>query len=180
MRITVITPLFPPDVGGAAVYAKELATHLALQAGNTVTCLHYGQLPETVPGVTYISIPKDVTRIKRLVRFGRALYAQRHSDALIILNGPSVDVPTVLLSPLLPKRGIYLESDQDAVTASRGFYKLIPYLLKKRFQTLRPSDTIIYRPIIHPLHDYPTAARSTYDQAWTQHVTDIKNLCQPN
>lgn len=180
MRITVITPLFPPDVARAAVYARELTRHLALQADNTVTCIHYGQFPETVLGVTFISIPKDVAKIKRLVHFGHALYAQRHNDALIILNGPSVDVPTILLSPFLPKCGVYIESDQDAIADSWGFYKLIPYLLKKRFQTLRPSDTILNRPIIHPLHNYPTAARRTYDQAWTQHVTDIKNLCQPN
>lgn len=180
MRSTVITPLFPPDVSLSATYAKELVHHLASETSNVVTCLHYGQLPEAVAGVTFISIKKDVARQKRLLQFIRSLFTLRRSDALLILNGPSVELPTALLLLVLPRRGIFIESDADALEAAGILLTGVSYLLKKRYPVLRPTDTVLHRPLIHPLLPHPTTAVKIYHEAWQQHLKEIYNLCQPN
>lgn len=177
MRILVLAPLFPPDVSAPALYTKELATHLSTT--HEITCLHYGQLPEQAGQAHLVSIRKDVATPIRLIAFLRALWSQRHADVLVTLNGPSVELPTILLRPFLPRPLIHIEHDRNAIVRTHFFGRLLHRRMKKTAnQVIDPAPTLLERPILHPFDTSSHQARSNYDAAWVAHVAAIMSLCQ--
>jgi hypothetical protein len=177
MRILVLAPLFPPDVSAPALYAKELVTRLSCT--HEVTCLHYGQLPEQAGQARLVSIRKDVATPIRLIVFLRTLWSQRHTDILVTLNGPSVELPTILLRPLLPRPRIYIEHDGNAIMRTHWFGRLLRHRMKKiASHTVVPAPILLERPVLHPFDTTSHQARSDYDAAWVTHIGAIMSLCQ--
>ncbi len=106
MRILLVTPLYPPDIKEPAPYVKELANRLSVN--HAVTVLAYNHLPEAITGVQIITIEKSDVLLVRLVRFFQALRdLARDADVLYMQNGPSVELPILLLS-LFVRKPIYL------------------------------------------------------------------------
>ncbi len=99
MRILIVTPLYPPDLGSLAVYVKALV--MRLRSHHTVTVVTYGHLPETVPDVNVVCTPKRWPTPLRLIAFTVRLWqAARTADLLYVSDGASVGFPSVIVSRL--------------------------------------------------------------------------------
>lgn len=83
MRIVIATPLYPPEIGGPAMYAKELKERLAA-AGNTMALVKFS----------------DVRRYPKLLRhlayFWRVFREARGTDAVLAFDTWSTGVPALL------------------------------------------------------------------------------------
>lgn len=177
MHMLVLTPLFPPDVSRPATYAKELVTRLSHV--HEVTCLHYGQLPERAGDTTLISVRKDVATVIRLWHFALALWQQRHADVVILMNGPSVELPFLLLSLSLPAPLIYIENDHEAIGRTGWIGHTLHRLVQKRARhTITPDATLLNRPILHPLESNSSSALRQYQEHWTAHTGHIVSVCK--
>lgn len=137
MRITIVTPLYPPDLGKLAIYTKELATQLTKQ--HTVQLVTYSELPETIPGVQIFSVSKQLPLLIRLVTFTTRLWrASRQTDLLYVCDGASVGLPSLIVGLL---RGIpvvrCLLDDEARERAERALYVGIP---EETFALLKEID----------------------------------------
>ncbi len=90
MRLLIATPLYPPDPGGPATYAKILETELP-KLGIQVGVLKFG----------------DVRRLPKVLRhaayFFLLMRAGRDADAFLALDPVSTGLPTLIASKLLRK-----------------------------------------------------------------------------
>lgn len=90
MRLLIATPLYPPDPGGPATYAKILETELPA-LGVQVAVLKFG----------------DVRRLPKLLRhvvyFFLLIRAGKDADAILALDPVSTGLPALLASRLLGK-----------------------------------------------------------------------------
>jgi hypothetical protein len=190
MRILLVTPLYPPDIAELAPYTKELATRLS--ATHTVEILTYGHIPEAIPGVTITSVEKSSILPLRLLRFFLALYRRaRGVDVVYTQNGPSVELPVLLLS-YISKTPLYLRiGDRTAVKNSETHF-LFKRLLARTasraravvihnanaqygvpVQYIPQPDT---RPEILPFSPYPKEAFAHFEDSWKTHVTHLNTL----
>ncbi len=176
MRILVLTPLFPPDVSTSAVYIKKLVTKLSVNYD--VTCLHYGQLPEKAGATTLVSVRKDVTTIKRLASFAYAIWRQRHCDIVLVMNGPSIELPFLLVHLLKRTKLVYVESDPNAITKASFIGKTLHRLMSKKSSVvLKPASTILNRPLLHPLDNTNLTDVTNYEQNFALHVEEVITSC---
>ena len=168
MRILLITPLYPPEVADAAVYAKELARRLS--KNHKVTVLAYAHLPEKLPGVRTIIIEKNQTRATRLWAFQHALAREiRDTDVVVAVNGASVELPIFLTRHVTPL--IFCVADKTA--HERGG-------ILERLASLRARSIIRNvpdpKPEILPLEPEPTEALAAWDAAWSTHVHALEGV----
>lgn len=176
MSILLITPLFPPDVSKQALYAKTLLRHIAPNYPNQqITCLHYGQYPESVDGVKFISIKKDTSSVHRILNLTKYLFALRHHDKIIILNGPSVELPVLFIMPFLTTTRIYIKSDHDATQTSNLLYKWLQRFMSFGSHTITPQTDDLLPPIIHPLQ-HKTDNTKLFFNHWQSHLKEIETL----
>ena len=177
MQVTIVTPLFPPDVSTPALYAKTLAENLAGFA--SVEVIHYGYLPEAVNGVSFVSVPSRTITLFRLIRCLSALWRTRTSDYFIILNGPSVELPYLLLSQLMRKPCLYIVNDGEATTHG-GFLaqSLRKNLSEIAVATITPPEPVLTRPLIHPLKPETQHHFAVYKQAWEEHIATIRHYAK--
>ncbi|MEK9148094.1 MAG: glycosyltransferase, partial [Patescibacteria group bacterium] len=103
--ILIVTPQFPPDIGGAGNYASNLAASLR-RRGHAVAVLSYGlggrmQLPDGA-SLTRVSsrIPSG---LKHCIFFIRAWQLARRSDAVVALDPVIVGAPLALACRLRGK-----------------------------------------------------------------------------
>lgn len=174
MRLTVVTPLFPPDVAAPAVYAKKLCTELAI-AGHEVTCLHFGRLPEAVAGVAFISCDKEQSRLRRVSRLHRELATlAKSSDALIVLNGPSVELPALLLTRQHHIPTVLVINDQEAVVRNTGLVANLHRRINRAATAIiTPPSIVLTKPERHPLVSESETAYQAYQAAWPDHIQAI-------
>lgn len=90
MRLCIATPLYPPESGGPATYARILELGLP-ERGDTVTVVKFGEVRH---------LPK---LIRHLRYFFRVLRAGIHSDVILALDPVSVGLPAVLAATILRK-----------------------------------------------------------------------------
>ncbi len=193
MRILLVTPLYPPDIAELAPYVKELATRLT--PTHTVTVLTYGHLPEMIAGVTINTIEKSSILPIRLFRFLIAL--KRHAkctDIIYTQNGPSVELPILLLS-FISHIPLYLRIG-DRVSLKNSLRNTV--LKKLLMHTMRRARTVFIhqsddgadalaetcshiesilrpdsRPEILPFADFPKEACARFEKSWDTHVTEL-------
>lgn len=176
MRVILATPLFPPDIGGAAPYSKELAERLA-KAGHAVTVVTYGHLPEPVEGVEIIPVDKRQPLPVRLFRFASELrQAVRRADIIYAENGPSVEVP-LLLTLLFSRTPLIFHIGDPAAHeyAQQHFLRrMIENLVIRRAKTVieeKPHE----RPEILPFQPYPQEELDAYERSWNAHMRKLTN-----
>ncbi len=90
MRLLLATPLYPPDSGGPATYAKLLHDHLP-EKGDSVTLVKFGEarhLPKIIRHVAY---------------FRNVLRAGRNADIILALDPVSTGLPALFAARLLHK-----------------------------------------------------------------------------
>lgn len=130
MQILISTGLYPPDIGGPAIYAKNLADQF-LKNGDKVKVLPY-KFEKKLP-----------ICIRHFLYFLRVVLSMWNVNLIIALDTFSVGFPTVLASKIFRKKVImriggdflwesYVERTGYLITLS-DFYKEIPKLpLKQR------------------------------------------------
>ena len=177
LKILILSPLYPPDVGAPAPYVKALMSRLK---EHTVTGLIYGYLPESVAGVTITAIDKRALVVRRLVAYTKALvHARKDVDLIILNNAPSVELPMLLVFLFTKNTIVLCESDPLAHNASsKGFYKLLHTLLVRRSKKviILPTESIYIPPEQLPFKDVDTTAVSTQNNWWHNHLHELTTI----
>ncbi len=148
MKILIATGIFPPDIGGPAIYAKEIADEFLRQG-------------EGARVITYGAEKKLPTGIRHFFYFIKFVFNLSKTDLIIALDTFSVGLPTVLVAKLFGKKIIlriggdflwesYVERSGNLLTFGR-FYEAMPTLsIKERiifFLTkfvLRNSAAVVF------------------------------------
>lgn len=92
-NITIATPLFPPDIGGPALYA-EMFSRIWSQEGHYVSIVNFGALR---------SIPIGIRHLLYLIKL---VPSMMKADAVFVLDTFSVALPVVILGHILHKKVI--------------------------------------------------------------------------
>ena len=145
----IATGIFPPDIGGPAEYAKQVAEEFRRE-GHKVAALRY-RLEKRLP-----------TGVRHLLFFARALYAFARADFVLALDQFSVGLPAVFAARLLRKKIIirtggdflwesYVERTDNLVLFREFYLTSLPKLnLKERIIfslsrfTLRHASAIVF------------------------------------
>ena len=91
MRMLIVTPIFPPEIGGPATYSSELSKELVERGHNiTVVALADGELVN-VPGISVVPVRLGKSTIGRQIRLLRTLYREVGLTELVYCQG-GVDV----------------------------------------------------------------------------------------
>jgi len=176
MHIVLATSLYPPDIEESALYIKELAKRLSKD--NTVTIVTYGYLPEKVSGVNIIAVDKRKPLPLRLIAFTRALHrATANANVVYIQNGPSTELPFLLISSINKTPFVFGFSDKKALerTEISFFAKVLKKAVAMRAKTI-VKDFPLKRPEIlpfeHPVEDF----FASYENSWNTHIKQISEI----
>lgn len=175
MRITIITPLFPPDIGAPAPYVKTLVQKMTKQS---ITLIVYGFLPETVANIDTITIDKRFSKLKLIsIAVWKIYNASKTADVLLVNNAPSTEFPVWICSFFIKTPIILCVSDHRAEQASRsGIYKFIHQLFIRRItDTINlPVDNAVYLPIEKlPFTPENKEAVEKQNNWWKEHIANI-------
>jgi glycosyltransferase involved in cell wall biosynthesis len=179
MHILIATPLYPPDIAGAAPYVKELAKRL--RERHTVTVLAYGHIPEVIEGVRIVTVLKREQLLVRLFKFTRALIHEAFTADLVYAeNGPSVELPLFFFRLFSRKRVFLHLGDSVALDRARHSRLFGIPLHLARFvanTTLEGPSAIsepLPRPEVFPLESFPQAEMNAYEESWQRHVDALE------
>jgi hypothetical protein len=199
MKILLITPLYPPDIAEPAPYVKELGTRLS--SNHTVTILAYNHIPETIHGVTIRPIEKASILPVRLFRFYRSLHTLAFdTDVIYAQNGPSVELPLLLLT-FFTTKSIFIRLGDNVplmnVREQSVYRTLLSHILKRVRGVVTHADTHanvspllipiqngvhhvyarpLMRPEVLPFTPYPEKEFTLYEKSWSEHVTLLTKL----
>ncbi len=102
MKIVLATPLVIPEIGGPAIYTKELTKRI--HADHEVTVVAYATTSEKMPGVRLVTVSKNRPLPLRLIKYFLVLYREaKGADVLYVQNAVAAGLPAVLVGKL---RGI--------------------------------------------------------------------------
>lgn len=178
MKLLIASPLFPPDTAASALYVKELAAHLQQ---HEVTLLLYGHLPEHVQGATFVCVDKRKQPLHRIIQFTTNLITKsKQADYVLLQNGPSVELPTLVASFFTRTPLILCLSDTPAHNRTKVGWmsNRIHQLLQKRSLAVLDPTQIFWppqKPTIHPLRELPETALQAYESAWLKHIEVIES-----
>ncbi len=167
MRIVLATPLYPPEIADAAIYAKELARRLSVR--HEVTVVAYTHLPEELPGVRVVTVDKHQPRLMRLRAFHKALReTARSTNMLIAVNGASVELPLLFGGP-----APFILCIADKIAHKRRC--LLTSIVSIRARAVI-KDIPDSKPEILPLEPEPTHALAAWDAAWQEHIHTLEQI----
>lgn len=130
MQILILTSLFPPDPGETAQYVKELASNFT---EHSVSILLYGQLPESIAGVSMHTVSKRRTLLRRIIAYTYQLYRQQKTaDIIIVHNAPATELPILLISLVTKIHFIVCESDTKPLHNTSRSYRIIHSWCQRR------------------------------------------------
>ncbi len=176
MRIVIATPLYPPDIGGAAPYVKELAT--CLRKSHEVTIVAYGHLPEKIEGVGIVVVSKRRPLLIRLFLYTLTLLkAAMRADVLFAENGASVELPAAIATVLTRRPLIMHLGDMPAHEWAQRHHSrqnIEQTALRHAHTTL--SESPPSKPEILPLEPRPEKALAAYEESWKAHVSKIEEI----
>ncbi len=174
MKIVIATPLYPPDIGEAAIYTKEVARRLA--ENHDVTVVAYGQLPESADNVNIIPVSKKQPLFIRLAHFTMTLWREtRKADVIYAQNGASVELPVALVA-FFTRTPLVLHIADKAADIRAN--KSMPLHIIQRIAFARAHNVIrdmpVSRPEILPFEPIPTEALTNYDASWQKHLNMLE------
>ena len=180
MKLLIVTPLFPPDTTDSAKHVKELSARLSKDG---VTVLLYGHLPEKSPTINYVCVDKRQSLLDRVFKFTQSFIQEsKQANAIILQNGPSVELPALLASLFTKAPIIFMLSDTPALLRTKKHWpaKIIHSLLRQRCAHILDKKNISSwpppKPIIHPLKAYPESAMKEFEKKWNEYLTLIRQL----
>lgn len=135
MRILIISPIFPPEIGGPATYVPSLAKHL-VDLGHQVTVVAFCSLHNThAYPYSLRLIPTSGTSIFRQLKMFFSLLRSSHKVDAIYVQGTLVVGLTAVIVSFLKHRPYYVKFVGDEVweanqrqggkTTLEQFYKQI-------------------------------------------------------
>ncbi len=130
LKIIIATGIYPPDIGGPAQYAKNLAEQFK-QKGSEVEVLSY-QLEKRLPII-----------IRHIYYFFRLVFKSRGADLIIALDTFSVGMPAVIAAKIFKKKIIirtggdflwetYIERSGKLITLEKFYENLPPLNFKEK------------------------------------------------
>jgi glycosyltransferase involved in cell wall biosynthesis len=175
MKIIIATPLFPPDIGGAAQYTKDLSKHLV--EDNEVTVVTYGRIPENVKGVNFFCVDKRHPLPVRLFLYTRiVLSAMKSADIVYAQNGPSIELP-ISIAMILRRRPLIVHIGDRSGYEHEIHHPILKiihsFFIAHAEKTL--LDIPLTRPEILPFESHPTLALANYKNSWKKHITTLNN-----
>ncbi|MEY3784103.1 MAG: hypothetical protein RLZZ230_425 [Candidatus Parcubacteria bacterium] len=175
MRITILSPLFPPDVGAPAPYAKTLAEKLF---AHTITLIVFIHLPEAVPNIKPITIDKRWSKARQLIKALQELIkASRQTDIILVNNGLSTELPVLICSYFIKTPILLCLSDNRAIEAStKGFYHFIHKRLCRRVTatiSLPAAETEYLRLEKLPFTNTDNSLITLQSVWWKNHIAEI-------
>ena len=103
MRIIILTGIFPPEIGGPAIYTERLARELS-EKGNDVKIITYGKSRGDYP-FKVVCISKRWPKVLRhIIFFIKTLKESAGSDLIYAQNLFSVGIPGLMVSKILKKK----------------------------------------------------------------------------
>lgn len=172
MKTVLVTPLYPPDNAPPALYAKELARRLS--ASEPVSVIAYAYIPEELPGVFVTVVPKQLPLLARLVRLTTFLFSTKPNDRILVINGPSVELPLFIVSLFIPLSYTLLIVDIPAYerTQKRSFERFVHRNVRGRAHRVIESFPEP-RPEILPLEPKPARELQHWENAWREHLSNL-------
>ncbi len=190
MKILIVTPLYPPDIASHAPYVKDLAGRLKKE--NEVTVLTYNYIPEKVEGVTIHTVQKRLAVPVRIFKFTKLLFAlAKKNDIIYIQNGPSVELPLMLVSFLNKTPYFVRDGDPQATSfaESHSWYKNLHNFVKRNAKgivchtekqngnfILATKASALCKPEIIPYEEKPLQAIAQYEENWYAHLLELDEL----
>lgn len=175
MKLVIATPFYPPDTEVTAVYAYELAKRLSSR--HSVVVVTYGRLPEELPNITVNAVEKRHGRLSRVVAFRNSLSrALRGADALILVNGMSVEAPLACIphARRIPTARILVDEPAESRANRSVLAKMVKRVLS--YSHVLNTNLPLPRPEILPLAPYPEIEFHTYEQSWESHIATLKQV----
>lgn len=159
------TGIFPPDIGGPATYAANLARELA-RGGHRVTVLTYGANRQATGDYRVRAVPKDGGPLLRWRRYAAALREEaRDADIVEAFSSVSAGIPTVFARLRGPKLVLRLGGDFPWERATdRGY----PKSLRAWFAEM-PTSARLITPILRRFDHLVFSTqyqRELYEQAY--------------
>lgn len=179
MKLLIVTPLYPPDIGNPAPHIKELTKRLAVK--HQITVISYQKFPEKIPGVTFISINKQQPLPLRLISFTLKLrQAIQDADVAYVENGASVELPLGIITPFLRKPFIIHVGDNIAHSKMQknSIIKFIINFMRSRAISIITQSPNV-RPEILPYMPHPTEEIKKYEESWEMHMDILKKYIFP-
>lgn len=142
MKILIATPLYPPDIGGPAKYARHLREEFATR-GNGGGAVAYGTFERTLPPL-----------LRHIVYFFRLLPQAFRADVIFALDTWSVGLPALLVAKLLRKKFLvriggdvlweaYVERTGELITLSEFYAQ--PRTLTYKEKLMKWSGALLMR-----------------------------------
>lgn len=183
MKILVATALFPPDIADPAPYLKELVERLSHDHSLSVLC--YGTYPEAVAGVEFSVVKKNLPAVFRVPLFTYSLWRQaRRHDVVLLQNGPSTELPGLIISLIFPL--VFVLHMSDAKVRYQGMLRSVHKLLRRRVALVittaggKGDATFVAsplpRPEILPFTPQAPGAHAAYEASWQKHLADLTTL----
>ncbi len=170
MNVALVTPLYPPDIAPPAIYVKELARRLS--ETHKVSIVAYAHIPEDVPGVLIFPVSKRLPVVERILRFFTVLYqATKQTDHLYVVNGPSVELPVLLLSYVrnTPITLCIVDAPAFDRTRQQWLTNLVHKTLCKRAVEII-TDIPLQKPEVLPFASLPDRKAKSYEESWKRHL----------
>jgi len=103
MRIIILTGIFPPEIGGPAIYTERLARELS-EKGNDVKIITYGKSRGDYPFKVVCISKKWPKVLRHIIFFIKTLKESAGSDLIYAQNLFSVGIPGLMVSKILKKK----------------------------------------------------------------------------
>ncbi len=149
MRIVIATPLYPPDIGGPAKYAKEMYSELS-RRGEKPRLVAWGKAERMLP-----------FGVRHLVYLLRLLPQAARADMIVALDTGSVGLPALAAAKLLHKKLVvriggdivwegYIERTREMVKLSKFYDGPRAYTRKERIMKyltgvlVRHADALLF------------------------------------
>ncbi len=102
MKIVLATPIYPPEIGGPAIYIKELCERIHKQ--HDVTVVAYTDVKTPFPNTRLISVSKRRRLPVRLIKFFISIWnVSKNADLIYVQNAMAAGLPVALVSILRGK-----------------------------------------------------------------------------
>lgn len=102
MKIVLATPIYPPEIGGPAIYIKELCERIHNK--HDITVVAYTDVRNPFPGTKLVSVSKRRPLPIRLIKFFISIWKNsKTADLIYVQNAMAAGLPVALVSILRGK-----------------------------------------------------------------------------
>lgn len=114
MKILIVSPIFPPEIGGPATYVTELASRL--KKGHQITIITFcSKVPQTISGCRLIYIPTQASAFGRQYRLFKSILMESFRHQLIYSQGSFVVGLASCLASKLSRKPLIIKFVGDEI-----------------------------------------------------------------